>query len=54
MRTGLRLRRADVIKTRAKGWAALIVSGYNNVGGKGFLYVVTRRPATHQEDLAAG
>ena len=29
-----------VVKTRAKGWVTLIVSGYNNAGGKGFLYVV--------------
>jgi type IV pilus assembly protein PilY1 len=29
-----------LVKTRAYGWVVLVASGYNNPGGKGFLYVL--------------
>jgi type IV pilus assembly protein PilY1 len=29
-----------LVKTKAYGWVALVASGYNNVGGKGYLYVL--------------
>ena len=47
-----------LVKTYAYGWVVLVASGYNNPGGKGFLYVLNpnaptqRRPAA-EEDRAA-
>ena len=47
-----------LVKTYAYGWVVLVASGYNNPGGKGFLYVLNPnapledRPAA-EEDCAA-
>ncbi len=42
-----------LVKTRAKGWVALVVSGYNNPGGKGFLYVLNPYPSSKSGELIA-
>lgn len=41
-----------LVKTYAYGWVALIVSGYNNPGGKGYLYVVNPANGTIHKKLA--
>jgi type IV pilus assembly protein PilY1 len=35
-----------LVKTRAYGWVVLLTSGYNNPGGKGFLYVLNPTDGT--------
>ena len=42
-----------LVKTRAFGWVVLVASGYNNTGGKGFLYVLNPNPASKSGQLLA-
>ncbi len=41
-----------LVKTYAYGWVALVVSGYNNTGGRGFLYVLNPKTGTILQKLA--
>jgi type IV pilus assembly protein PilY1 len=40
-----------LVKTRAYGWVVLVTSGYNNPGGKGFLYVLDPKTGTLLQKL---
>ena len=41
-----------LVKTYRYGWVALVVSGYNNPGGKGILYVLNPRDGTILKKLS--
>ncbi|MEO8302567.1 MAG: PilC/PilY family type IV pilus protein [Betaproteobacteria bacterium] len=40
-----------LVKTKAYGWVVLVASGYNNPGGKGFLYVLNPKAPTKAGQL---
>jgi type IV pilus assembly protein PilY1 len=40
-----------LVKTQAYGWVALVASGYNNPGGKGYLYVLNPASASKAGQL---
>ena len=40
-----------LVKTHAYGWVVLVASGYNNPGGKGFLYVLNPNAPTRAGQL---
>ena len=40
-----------LVKTQAYGWVALVASGYNNPGGKGYLYVLNPAAASKAGQL---
>ena len=40
-----------MVKTYAYGWVVLVASGYNNPGGKGFLYVLNPSSASKAGQL---
>ena len=43
-----------LVKTRRYGWVVLVTSGYNNPGGKGFLYVLNPKTGALLKKLATG
>jgi type IV pilus assembly protein PilY1 len=43
-----------LVKTTRYGWVALVTSGYNNPGGKGFLYVIDPKTGTLLKKIATG
>jgi len=43
-----------LVKTRRYGWVVLVASGYNNPGGKGFLYVLNPKNGAVLKKLGTG
>jgi type IV pilus assembly protein PilY1 len=43
-----------VVKTKKYGWVVLLGSGYNNVDGRGYLYIVNPRTGALLEKLSTG